>query len=338
MDIQPPTDVNASNWPYKTLTRTGSSSSPQSSIPKQFLQNRLWNCDLLMQYAPDCAFVGCRVVGLDDQLPRQIGVVYLPELSTVGSTATLNAGVKRMADRLDGCQVTTLSTTKREDGGEKKPLTRPFYFGQKFRIDASEVEPRLEDLLSKWKAESGKKFLVLVGFNLTRDLCKLMSRWPAALNCFDGWVDSRELAVEKVDVRGLDGYHMDKTPSLRTYMVGLYQYDDRRAKKQAPAATDAMRAMMLLLVVWKACREGTTPSFHTTYYLPPKRERGKKQKRMEKTAKKEAKAAFKQATLQEEASGSEAVEAFDTGCLFESTPEGVSDHLVSCSEDTEHEY
>ncbi|KAK7956522.1 uncharacterized protein PG986_005744 [Apiospora aurea] len=303
MDIQPPTDVNASsNWPYKTLTRTGLSSSPQSSIPKQFLQNRLWTCDLLMQYAPDCAFVGCRVVGLGDQLPRQIGVVYLPELSTVGNN---------------------LEHHKTRRRGREKALDKAVLLRPKLRVDASEVEPRLEDLLSKWKVESGKKFLVLVGFNLTRDLCKLMPGWPAALNCFDGWVDSdsRELAVEKVDVRGLDGYHMDKTPSLCTYMVGLYQYDDRRAKKQAPAATDAMGAMMLLLVVWKACREGTTPSFHTTYYLPPKREKGKRQKRMEKNAKKEAKAAFKQATMPEEASGSEAAEAFDTGCLFESAPE-----------------
>ncbi|KAK8051652.1 hypothetical protein PG993_003037 [Apiospora rasikravindrae] len=337
MDIQPPPDVNASNLSYKTQSLVESLSFPNSSI-SNFPQNKLWSCDLLMQYAPNCAFVGCRVVGLDGELPSQIGLVYLPKLSTAGSTTTLNGGVRRVAGRLDGCQVTTLSIRKRQDGGEEKPSTRPCYFGQNFRVDASDVEPRLVDLLTQWKAESGNKFLVLMGFNLARDMYKLLSRWPAPLDCFDGWVDSRDLAVEKVKVRGLDNYHLDKTPSLRTYMVGLCQYDDRRAKKNAPVATDAMRALMLLLVVWNACRENTTPSFHTTDYLAPKREKGKREKKREKVAKKEAKAAFKQASLQEEASGSEPVEVYSTGSLFGSTLEDNSYRLTSCSEDTEHEY
>ncbi|KAK7956491.1 uncharacterized protein PG986_005713 [Apiospora aurea] len=47
----------------------------KSASGKRFIQNKLWNCTLLAQQAPDCAFVGLDVDGAP---ATQLGLVYLP--------------------------------------------------------------------------------------------------------------------------------------------------------------------------------------------------------------------------------------------------------------------
>ncbi|KAK8042329.1 hypothetical protein PG994_012812 [Apiospora phragmitis] len=200
MDIQPPPNVDVSDWPYKKNSRIGLSKYSKPSISKQFLQNKLWSCALLMQHADDCAFAGFDTEGPHCEAPTQIGLAYLPELPTAGHIPPLLGSIKRLQDTLEGCRMICLSMKNGPHDPEHYPLAVRCNYATNATVDESEVQIQLVDLLFEWKMKSKKKFLVLVGFDLSMHIYTLLSQSPVVLNFLDGWVDARELAGEKIDI------------------------------------------------------------------------------------------------------------------------------------------
>lgn len=262
-----------------------------------------------MKHADDCAFVGFDTEGPDGEAPTQIGLAYLPSLPSNACAPRLLGAIRKLKNKLEGCQMRCLSIRNTTRDPQLHPRSHCNYTINA-TVDASEVEMRLVDLLSEWKMNSKKRFLVLVGFQLSRDMYTLLSQWPVLLNFLDGWVDTQDLAMEKIDIRRVwPDTKPNSMPGLKMYINGLGIHNEGRSTVHN-AAIDAMMALLLLLIVWEACLEGTTPYF---YFDPPPqvKRRGltKREKRLQK----------REGRLTGTTLESERVEDYDYGCLFEST-------------------
>ncbi|KAK8028463.1 hypothetical protein PG991_005519 [Apiospora marii] len=201
MDIQPPPNVDVLDWPFRKDSRIGSSQYSKPTISKQFIRNKLWCSALLMQRADDCGFVGFDTEGQPDgEAPTQIGLAYLPGLPTTANFPPLLGSIRRLKNRLEGCQMRCISIKNGPHDPQLNPGGRCNY-AINTTVDASEVQMQLVDSLFEWKMKNKKKFMVLVGFQLSMDMYTLLSQWPVVLNFLDGWVDTRELAIEKIDLR-----------------------------------------------------------------------------------------------------------------------------------------
>ncbi|KAK7958647.1 hypothetical protein PG996_009921 [Apiospora saccharicola] len=199
MDIQPPPNVKAYDWPVKEHSRIGTSKYFKPSISKQFLRNKLWSSGLLMQHADDCFFIGFDTEGPDGEAPTQIRLAYLPSLPTINPVPPLLGAIRRLKNKLEGCQMRCLSVKNTRHDPQLHPDGHCSY-AINATVDSSEVEMRLVDLLFEWKMKNKKKFMVLVGFGLSMDMYTLLPQWPVVLSFLGGWVDTQDLAMENIEV------------------------------------------------------------------------------------------------------------------------------------------
>ncbi|KAK8127932.1 hypothetical protein PG984_009040 [Apiospora sp. TS-2023a] len=265
-----------------------------------------------MQHADDCAFIGFDTEGPDGEAPTQIGLAYLPGLPTIESVPRLLGAIRRLKNKLEGCQMRCLSVKNSRHDPQLHPGGHHCSYAINAIVDSSEVQMRLVDLMFEWKMKSKKKFMVLVGFGLNMDMYTLLSQWPVVLNFLDGWVDTQDLATENIDVRRQrpDRY-LSSTPGLKRYINGLGIHNEGRGSGQTHnAAIDAMMALLLLLIIWKGCLEETTPYF---YFDPPQSKRKGLSRGAEKRLKNRGDR-LRGTTLE-----SEHVDNYDYGCLFDST-------------------
>ncbi|KAK7960366.1 hypothetical protein PG988_011580 [Apiospora saccharicola] len=208
----------------------------------------LWNCAALARNVRDCAFVGLDIEGRDNS-PAQLGLAYLAEMPT--TEPTLLTGPLRSLKEKIGCQLRYIAIKGGEQGdgrrGRKKHL--PCQFANKnTEADAFEVESVLVDWLSDWKARSGKKLLVLVGFSVAMELQALLSQWPRAIRHLDGWLDARDLAQERAATATTGRGGKGSFTSLHLCLLGLGIQDVYLRSHNA--AADALMALVLLLAIW----------------------------------------------------------------------------------------
>ncbi|KAK8080250.1 hypothetical protein PG997_008068 [Apiospora hydei] len=271
MHIQCPPLHAPSNWPHRTSSLLRRTPLYKSPTGKRFLQNKIWNCTLLAQYADDCAFVGLDVDGVANATATQIGLVYLPQLpSTTPIPEDLIRG-QRPPDlmRNFGAEVWCLNLDPPEEAGRTEtPKTRRrrrcVWATQVLNLRAAAVEAQICELLSKWKAQSGKKYLVLVGFNMPVEFEAMATLFPAAATTglLDGWTDAQDLARDTKRYIGEEAVrqHMQKEPvkpwfpALATMAANLGITGIPSPKHNA--ATDAIMAVAVMIAAWNAYEQG----------------------------------------------------------------------------------
>ncbi|KAK7958620.1 hypothetical protein PG988_013468 [Apiospora saccharicola] len=243
-----PSGKDPREWPLRPCAIIRQTPFHKTPEGKRVVSNKIWSCDTLEKHIEECAFVGFDVEGGNTSDPTQVGLSYLPEFPTTPiKPGMLHGRLEFLNDKL-GSELWSLSIKPREDFVPKH-MPCPFATHEA-SIHFTNVERLLVELLSTWKAQSGKKYLVLVGFNTSPDLTVLIDQWPAAAILFDGWLDTRDLAL---GTRVPTDLHGGNFPSLWKMTLSLGIKEIRLSHN---AGADALMAMALMIAAWDAFKRG----------------------------------------------------------------------------------
>ncbi|KAK8127905.1 hypothetical protein PG984_009013 [Apiospora sp. TS-2023a] len=243
---------------------------------KRMVSNKIWSCTTLQGYIEDCAFVGFDFES-DISDPTQLGLSYLPELPTMPiKPGMLHGRLEFLNDKV-GSELWSLNIKPREN---RAPRHTPCSFAtHEASTYFTFVGGLLVDLLSTWKAQSGKKYLVLVGFDTKHDLTALAGRWPAAAILFDGWLDTRDLAR---GTRAPADVHGGKFPSMckMALSLGIKELDMGLSHN---AGADALMAIALMIAAWDAFTRGEELDIPPPKYNPEARDRYHQRRRAKRS-------------------------------------------------------
>ncbi|KAK8127904.1 hypothetical protein PG984_009012 [Apiospora sp. TS-2023a] len=254
-------------WPHKESSSLRHTPLYRSDGGRRFIHNKIWNCTLLREYAPDCAFVSLDVEGnctAPNGSVRQVGLVYLPEMPKTPIAADLLRG-QRPSSLKDNFRSEACLIDIQSEEGQKDPKSwQCIWATQNLCMPTADVEAQVCKLLSTWRRQSGKKYLVLVGFSMGIDLHAMATLFPAAATTglFDGWINAQDL------VRDTKRYVGDKAireqmqkegtkgslPSLATMATSLgithipIVYHN--------AGHDAILALAVMIAAWDAHEQG----------------------------------------------------------------------------------
>ncbi|KAK6852964.1 hypothetical protein PG995_011515 [Apiospora arundinis] len=249
--IQGPTGQTPHNWPLKSaalIRRTAFHKTPEG---RQVVSNKIWNCAILQEYVQECAFVGFDLEGgINRSCPTQVGLVYLPEIPTMPIPQGMLLGPLSSLNNKIGSELWSLNIKSRDCHA---PSHTPCPFATlEATMDEAIVERFLANQLLNWKAQSGKKYLILVGFGSEIDLTQLTDNWPAAAGVFDGWLDTKDLARGTGAPKELFG---GKFPSLWKMSLDLGIKDIYMGRKHN-AGADALMAVALMIAAWDSFVRG----------------------------------------------------------------------------------
>ncbi|KAK7927457.1 hypothetical protein PG985_004455 [Apiospora marii] len=249
LHIQCPSGLNPHEWPLKSSARVRKMPFHKTPEGRRMVSNKIWSCATLQEHIEDCAFVGFDVEG-DYRDPTQVGLSYLPELPpTPIKPGILHGRLEFLNDALCS-ELWSLNIKPRE---EVAPWHTPCPFAtHEASIHFTHVERLLVELLSSWKAQSGKKHLVLVGFGTGADLTVLIDQWPTAALLFDGWLDTQDLAR---GTRAPMDVHRGSFPSMWKMSLSL-GIKELTMGVSHNAGADALMAMALMIAAWDAFTRG----------------------------------------------------------------------------------
>jgi len=126
--------------------------------------------------------------------------------------------------------------------GRRRSLERrePFVFGQRILfVEVECVEDTLLGILESFKRQT-KSDLVLIGFDLTRELRAIANDYPLLPPHFASWVDLQDLVYHSTDV---------KMASMCDSLTALKVHDGVKARyyESHSAGNDAVRNLALLV-------------------------------------------------------------------------------------------
>ncbi|KAK8080249.1 hypothetical protein PG997_008067 [Apiospora hydei] len=251
LHIKCPPRQNPGEWPVSHNTLIRRTPFHKTAEGKRMVGNKIWDCGILQEYADDCAFVGFDVEGHYSD-PTQLGLSYLPGLpATPIPPGVLHGGLWFLNDKICS-ELWSLNIKPREDFVPRHTPCPCRFSTRVASIRAKDVDGFLLDLLSSWKRQSGKKYLVMVGFSTPSDLTVLTQHWPSAALVFDGWLDTMDLAR---GARAPRDVHGTSRPSLSkmAYSLGIRRLHIGRTHN---AGADALMAMALMIAAWDAFARG----------------------------------------------------------------------------------
>ncbi|KAK7927456.1 hypothetical protein PG985_004454 [Apiospora marii] len=275
MQIQSPFLSKPSEWPHKSGSLLRRTPLYQSACGNRFIHNKIWNCTLLREYASDCAFVGLDVEGNCAHTKgsvKQVGLVYLPEMPSTPIAADLLRGQRPSSLKHNLRSEVCFIDIQTEGEGQRDPKDRRrrcIWATQNLCMPAADVEAHVCELLSAWRRQSGKKYLVLVGFDMGIDLHAMAALFPAAATTglLDGWVNAQDLARDATKYTGEEAIEermqkeVDKhnIPTLATIAINL-------GITHVPlwyhnAGTDAILAVAVMIAAWDAHEQGVLLEF-----------------------------------------------------------------------------
>ncbi|KAK8028437.1 hypothetical protein PG991_005493 [Apiospora marii] len=249
LHIQCPSGLNPHEWPLKSSARVRKMPFHKTPEGRRMVSNKIWSCATLQEHIEDCAFIGFDVEG-NYWDPTQVGLSYLPELPPTPIKPGMLHGCLEFPNDALCSELWSLNIKPRE---EVAPRHTPCPFAtHEASIHFTNVEGLLVELLSSWKAQSGKKYLVIVGFGTDADLTVLIDQWPTAALLFDGWLDTQDLARgtrARADVHG----GMFPSMSKMTLHLGIRELTMGLSHN---AGADALMAMALMIAAWDAFTRG----------------------------------------------------------------------------------
>lgn len=196
----------------------------------RFWRSKVTDLDSLKELLPGSILVALDIEGVEplNQGPNEIGLAFLrvdgqgcilcPGTSRFHDENQVQAHTIQIQDRIP-----TFNLHKRE----------PLKYGGAVVVDAKQLGPTIDKILSKYAQESPN--LILLGFAMSAEVKWIAQQCPSISLYFAAWADLQEFAAERGGGRKLGLIHTLKAIGMRDWRPNRHR-----------AANDAVRCLAVL--------------------------------------------------------------------------------------------